>query len=311
MAEKFLNNTGLTYFYNRIKTLFAKQTDLTALTTKVDDIIAEGGEPNTIETVKVNGTALVPDAQKAVNVQTPVMSKENSGAIAVSDSVSGCYVSFTNSSDGAIVQIGNDAPSRELVDKNYVDNNAGKIDKIKANGVEQTITNKEVNLSIPIVNCADGLSGATELVRITQGDGADGIAFQKDTNGVSVKFGEGRQSGGTQTVVVASKEYTDNTFRTESQVQDAIDASLADITGIDFQVVDALPTQGVKGVIYLLHNSASSPNSYDEYIWITPATGDPHYEKIGTTDVDLSNYWNNTNLVAITTEEIDAIIDAA
>lgn len=70
MAEK-LNKTGLQYFYNRIKTIFAKQVDLTDLEDKVDDIIAEGGEPNVIEIVKRNGTALTPDANKAVNVEVP------------------------------------------------------------------------------------------------------------------------------------------------------------------------------------------------------------------------------------------------
>ena len=71
MADIYLNNTGLTYYHNRIKTIFASQTDLDALDTKVDGIIAEGGEPNVIETVKVNGTALTPDAQKAVDITVP------------------------------------------------------------------------------------------------------------------------------------------------------------------------------------------------------------------------------------------------
>lgn len=47
MADQFLNKTGLQYFFNRIKTIFE----------------------NKIEAVKVNGTALTPDAQKAVNIE--------------------------------------------------------------------------------------------------------------------------------------------------------------------------------------------------------------------------------------------------
>lgn len=42
---------------------------------------------------------------------------------------------------------------------------------------------------------------------------------------------------------------------------------------------------------------------YDEYIWT--GTG---YEKIGTTDVDLTNYWSKTELVAIQNNEIDTIM---
>lgn len=72
MAEK-LNKTGLQYFYNRLKTIFASQDDLDTLSDRVDDIVSEGGEPNTIETVKVNGTALTPDAQmlrKTTSIRT-------------------------------------------------------------------------------------------------------------------------------------------------------------------------------------------------------------------------------------------------
>lgn len=68
MSDSRLNLTGLTYFYNRLKAVFAKQADLTALSARVDDIVSEGGEPNVIESVKVDGTALTPDAQKAVNI---------------------------------------------------------------------------------------------------------------------------------------------------------------------------------------------------------------------------------------------------
>lgn len=42
-----------------------------ALSTRIDEIVDEGGEPNTIETVKVNGTALVPDGDKAVDITVP------------------------------------------------------------------------------------------------------------------------------------------------------------------------------------------------------------------------------------------------
>lgn len=39
--------------------------------TKVDTLAANGGEANTIETVKVNGTALTPDDSKAVDIAVP------------------------------------------------------------------------------------------------------------------------------------------------------------------------------------------------------------------------------------------------
>ena len=122
MADNFLNQTGLAYYHNRIKSLFAKQAYLDTLEDRVDDIVAEGGEPNVIETVKVNGSALTPDAQKAVDVTVPT---------ATSD--------LTNDGDG----------QSNFATESYVDQNGGKIDVIKVNGTTQTITNKAVDISVP------------------------------------------------------------------------------------------------------------------------------------------------------------------
>lgn len=41
--------------------------------TKVEGLSAQGGEPNLIDTVKVNGTALVPDENKAVDISVPTV----------------------------------------------------------------------------------------------------------------------------------------------------------------------------------------------------------------------------------------------
>ena len=94
-------------------------------------------------------------------------------------------------------------------------------------------------------------------------------------------------------------------YQTASQVQSAISDVVGDITGFEFQIVEELPGTGENGVIYLISNSGTGQNIYDEYIW----TGTT-FEKIGTTDVDLSNYWSKTDLVAIQNNEIDSIMSA-
>ena len=95
-------------------------------------------------------------------------------------------------------------------------------------------------------------------------------------------------------------------YQTSSEVQAAINNAISGITGIDFQVVESLPGTGVKGVIYLVSNSGTGSNIYDEYIWVTN-----RFEKIGTTEIDLSNYYNTTNLLALTNQEIDTIISTS
>ena len=92
-------------------------------------------------------------------------------------------------------------------------------------------------------------------------------------------------------------------YQTASDVSSAISSAIGDITGIEYQIVEELPGTGEKGVIYLISNSGTGQNIYDEYIW----TGTT-FEKIGTTDVDLSNYWSKTDLVAIQNSDIDTIM---
>ena len=81
---KYLDDNGLLYFWQKIKTIFATQSDLNTLSGRVDNIVSAGGEPNVIDTVKVNGSALTPDANKAVNI-TVAQGSEN-GTIAVNGS---------------------------------------------------------------------------------------------------------------------------------------------------------------------------------------------------------------------------------
>ena len=94
-------------------------------------------------------------------------------------------------------------------------------------------------------------------------------------------------------------------FQTADDVEQAITDALADITGIDFQIVATLPATGTKGVIYLV--GAESP--YDEYIYVEPTGGTAYFEKIGSTDVDLSGYVQSSEMHALTNTEIDTIFN--
>ena len=94
---------------------------------------------------------------------------------------------------------------------------------------------------------------------------------------------------------------------TTAFVKAAVDTAIGSITGIDFQVVQTLPQTGTKGVIYLVPNSGTGQNIYDEYIWIASGLSGS-FEKIGTTAVDLSGYVQKTEMVTITNAEIDTIV---
>lgn len=92
---------------------------------------------------------------------------------------------------------------------------------------------------------------------------------------------------------------------TETQVDSKIRAAVDKITSFEYKVVSELPPEsdGVKGTIYLLrHGGNDNTNSFDEYILVDTYTGadgvvySAHYEKIGTTDIDLTPYAKKTEI---------------
>lgn len=88
-------------------------------------------------------------------------------------------------------------------------------------------------------------------------------------------------------------------------VKNMITDVVGKITSFEYKVVSELPPEsdGVKGTIYLLrHGGNDNTNSFDEYILVDAYTGadgilySAHYEKIGTTDIDLTPYAKKTEI---------------
>lgn len=75
-----------------------------------------------------------------------------------------------------------------------------------------------------------------------------------------------------------------------------IEAALKDITGVSFVVVNELPPiEGyVPGTILLLDTDGEAGEAYEQYI-----VSNGEYIKIGSTDIDLSNYATKQELAAV------------
>ena len=96
---------------------------------------------------------------------------------------------------------------------------------------------------------------------------------------------------GTPTVPDVSSGDNSQKIANTKFVTSAISSAIGSITGISFEIVSELPASGTAGVFYLLPNASSaSQNIYDEYIW----TSGNAFEKIGSTEVDLTGYYNAT-----------------
>lgn len=105
---------------------------------------------------------------------------------------------------------------------------------------------------------------------------------------------------GTPKAPTATAGTKDTQIATTAFVDAAITNAISGIQGISYEVVQTLPVTGEAGVIYLISNSGSGQNIYDEYIWTGTA-----FEKIGTTDVDLSGY--QPKMDAITNAQINSL----
>lgn len=100
---------------------------------------------------------------------------------------------------------------------------------------------------------------------------------------------------------------TNDTVAGAKAVYDYVTSALADIERFTAVIVSVLPESGETNKMYLVPKTAgTSDDGYDEYLFI-----DSKWEKIGTTNIDLSGYLKKDDIHILTNSEITAIITAA
>lgn len=114
----------------------------------------------------------------------------------------------------------------------------------------------------------------------------------------SALSGYATDTGVTAAIAAALADYM-----TKSEIEDALAEVIADAAGLKFESVDELPESGTPNIIYLVPNGTEGGNVKDEYMWI-----DGKWEPLGSTSVDLQNYWSKDELRVMTTEELQAIL---
>ena len=275
MSDKYLNETGVAVLRNWANGKFALDSDLDTLSGRVDDIVSEGGEPNTIESITVNGTSVTPDANKNVAITVPTSTSD-----------------LTNDGDG----------TSNYATEAYVTTNGGKIDHITVNGTEQTITNKTVALTMPtkvsdLQNDGDGTSGsafATEAYVNTNGGKIDVIKVNGTSQTITNKEVD-------ITMPTAVSDLTNDAgYQTASDVSTAISTAVASVYKYKGSVADvaSLPSSGqTTGDVYDVQ--ANGVN----YAWNGSA-----WDALGQI-IDTSTLWAKSELVAMTTAEIEAILN--
>lgn len=93
-------------------------------------------------------------------------------------------------------------------------------------------------------------------------------------------------------------------YMTSDEVSRAIEDAIGKVVTITFKTVNQLPSSGDANIIYLVpSDTPGDKNVKDEYMWI-----DGTWEKIGSTSINLSNYWSKDELREMTKEELEAIL---
>ena len=120
-------------------------------------------------------------------------------------------------------------------------------------------------------------------------------------DGVHIKSEAGYETVKTLKEVINGKQDTltagQNIVITNNTISAVIDA------GFNVEVVQTLPETGEANTIYFVPKEGSAnPDVYNEYMYINSA-----WEKIGSTEVDLSNYYNKTEVDGLLEDKQDKL----
>lgn len=277
---KYLDENGLLYLWGKIKAWVTNQ----------------GYTKNTGTITSVTTTA---GAHTAINVSSGGVSfkvpTQTSHLTNNSNFVSDANYVHTDSNYTAA-----EKTKLEGIESGAEENVVKSVDTTASHGIALTLGNSTGELGISV---SQGVIGANQSAFVSGERIYEYVTNQLIPNLAPIAS---PAFTGTPTVPTPTGTSNDSQIANKEFVDTSIREAIGSITGIDFQIVQTLPASGTNGVIYLVPNSGTNPNSYDEYIWITPSGGTGRFEKIGTTDVDLSGYLQIS--AYITNAEIDTIV---
>lgn len=159
-----------------------------------------------------------------------------------------------------------------------------KIDSIKTNGSIVPITSKSVDIKVP-----------TKVSELANDSGF--LTSHQSLTDYAKK---------TEIPKMTSQLTNDSNFQTAEQVNGLIASSIGGINSFEVEVLTGdLPASGKTNTIYFKPaTSPSESQSYEEYMYVNGK-----WEFLGTTNsVDLSGYVRESDLIAITNNEIDKIV---
>ena len=147
--------------------------------------------------------------------------------------------------------------------------------------VAQSVTTTNSNLPL-ILKASTSTSTVTTTVRFNS-------KLTGNPSVGSIKLNTTSITPTASSAITLNLPSTGGTIALEGFVTDSITTAISGVTQFDYAVTSTLPATGEKGTIYLTPHTHGVDDIYDEYIY---ANND--WEKIGNTDVDLSDYATTT-----------------
>lgn len=206
MSYKHITYENMQTFSDELKAKYAKKADLTALQTKVNELVTAGGEPNVLEGVKVNSVALA-IANKMVDIL--IATGTDNGTIAVNGvdvAVKGlaalAYKANVSQSDLDTALAAVIAAKAETADVNALATKVTTLIGDDASKSVRTIANEELAAQLIPENAKESLDTLQEIAAWIQDHPDDASAMNTAITNLSNFVGT-LPEGATSTTVVA------------------------------------------------------------------------------------------------------------
>lgn len=162
------------------------------------------------------------------------------------------------------------------------------VDKINNADITPTKDSTNLVLSGGVKDAIDSLNSDFNADLATINSSITNLSDEID-NIVNVEIGDQLKSS------IIDNLTSSDTEKALSARQGKVLKELIDnLANLQITVVDTLPTTGESNIIYLVKKASTGTDIHDEYVYV-----EGNWEKIGTTDVDLTNYYTKTQVDSI------------
>lgn len=202
-----------------------------------------------------------------------------------------------NSREEYIYDLKNRVSKGELNGKNGIDGKDGVIQYTAGNGI-----NIEGN-----VISATGGEAVWGSITGTLSDQTDlKTALDNKANKSDIPTKVSDLSNDSEFITKAVDNLINYYKKSEVYTQEQVNTLISNINSFNVEVVQTLPTENIDThTIYLVPKKVETNDNYDEYIYINNS-----WEHIGSTSVDLTNYYNKTEIDTKLEQKQDALVSA-